>query len=207
MSLIDSPVAVPVSRLFPLQDMSAGEIAARIAARDIPAAEIVEHFIARLKAVNTRLNAVTVELFDSARKTAAKFDDALLRGEKLAPLAPGSPALVRQRRRLLADGRGDGPLPARLPAIARYRRRRPDRFHSLPGLCGAGAAARCEPDDAAAGRLRPARPGHRSSPPASCRSRAFFLGKRATARRAAIRSSAPPARASARAPVCRLPCR
>jgi hypothetical protein len=72
MSLIDSPVAVPVSRLFPLQDMSAGEIAARIAARDIPAAEIVEHFIARLKAVNTRLNAVTVELFDSARKTAAK---------------------------------------------------------------------------------------------------------------------------------------
>ena len=163
MSLIDSPVAVPVSRLFPLQDMSAGEIAARIAARDIPAAEIVEHFIARLKAVNTRLNAVTVELFDSARKTAAKFDDALLRGEKLAPLAPGSPALVRQRRRLLADGRGDGPLPARLPAIARYRRRRPDRFHSLPGLCGAGAAARCEPDDAAAGRLRPARPGHRSS--------------------------------------------
>ena len=71
MSLTDSTVAVPVSRLFPLQDMSAGEIAARIAARDIPAAEIVEHFIARLKAVNTRLNAVTVELFDSARKTAA----------------------------------------------------------------------------------------------------------------------------------------
>ena len=75
----------------------------------------------------------------------------------------GSPALVRQRRRLLADGRGDGPLPARLSAIARYRRRRPDRSHSLPRLCGAGAAARCEPDDAAAGRLRPARPGHRSS--------------------------------------------
>jgi fatty acid amide hydrolase len=95
MSLIDSPVAVPVSRLFPLQDMSAGEIAARIAARDIPAAEIVEHFIARLKAVNTRLNAVTVELFDSARKTAAKFDDALLRGEKLAPLA-GLPVTIKE---------------------------------------------------------------------------------------------------------------
>src|SRR5271167_4650894 len=74
MSLTDSPVAVPVSRLFPLQDMSAGEIAARVAARDIPAAEIVEHFIARLKAVNTRLNAVTVELFDGARRPAAKFD-------------------------------------------------------------------------------------------------------------------------------------
>jgi fatty acid amide hydrolase len=95
MSLIDSPVAVPVSRLFPLQDMSAGEIAARIAARDIPAAEIVEHFIARLKAVNTRLNAVTVELFDGARKTAAKFDEALLRGEKLAPLA-GLPVTIKE---------------------------------------------------------------------------------------------------------------
>ena len=87
MAFTEAPVAVPVSRLFPLQDMSAREIAARIAARDIPAAEIVEHFIARLKTVNNRLNAVTVELFDSARKTAAKFDEALLRGEKLAPLA------------------------------------------------------------------------------------------------------------------------
>ena len=95
MSLTDSPVAVPVSRLFPLQDMSAGEIAARIAARDIPAAEIVEHFIARLKAVNTRLNAVTVELFESARKTAARFDEALLRGEKLAPLA-GLPVTIKE---------------------------------------------------------------------------------------------------------------
>jgi hypothetical protein len=86
MAFTEAPVAVPVSRLFPLQDMSAREIAARIAARDIPAAEIVEHFIARLKTVNNRLNAVTVELFDSARKTAAKFDEALLRGEKLPPL-------------------------------------------------------------------------------------------------------------------------
>jgi fatty acid amide hydrolase len=75
--------------------MSAREIAALVAARDIPAAEIVEHFIARLKAVNTRLNVVTVELFDSARKTAAKFDGALLRGEKLAPLA-GLPVTIKE---------------------------------------------------------------------------------------------------------------
>ena len=95
MAFTEAPVAVPVSRLFPLQDMSAREIAARIAARDIPAAEIVEHFIARLKIVNNRLNAVTVELFDSARKTAAKFDEALLRGEKLAPLA-GLPVTIKE---------------------------------------------------------------------------------------------------------------
>src|SRR4029077_20477499 len=95
MSLTDNPVAVPVSARVPLQGRLAGEIAARIAARDIPAAEIVEHFIARLKAVNTRLNAVTVELFDGARKTAAKFDDALLRGEKLAPPA-GLPITIKE---------------------------------------------------------------------------------------------------------------
>jgi fatty acid amide hydrolase len=95
MALTDSPVALPVSRLFPLQDMSAREIQARVAARDIPAAEIVEHFIARLKAVNKRLNAVTVELFDSARKTAASVDEALLRGEKLGPLA-GLPVTIKE---------------------------------------------------------------------------------------------------------------
>jgi fatty acid amide hydrolase len=95
LAFTEAPVAVPVSRLFPLQDMSAREIAARIAARDIPAAEIVEHFIARLKTVNNRLNAVTVELFDSARKTAAKFDEALLRGEKLAPLT-GLPVTIKE---------------------------------------------------------------------------------------------------------------
>ena len=72
MALTEAPIAVPVSHLFPLQDMSAREIAARIAARDIPAAEIVEHFIARLKAVNNRLNAVTVELFDSALRSSTR---------------------------------------------------------------------------------------------------------------------------------------
>ncbi len=95
MALSDAPAAVPVSRLYPLQDMSAREIAARIAARDIPAAEIVEHFIARLKTVNKRLNAVTVELFDSARETAAGVDAALRRGEKLGPLA-GLPVTIKE---------------------------------------------------------------------------------------------------------------
>ena len=137
MALTDSPVAVPVSRLFPLQDMSAGEIAARIAARDIPAAEIVEHFIARLKAVNTRLNAVTVELFDGARKTAAKFDDALLRGEKLAPLT-GLPVTIKEcfdlagtastfglpSRRAIMEAE-DEPTSRRCAAPARSRSPRP----------------------------------------------------------------------------------
>jgi len=140
MAFTEAPVAVPVSRLFPLQDMSAREIAARIAARDIPAAEIVEHFIARLKTVNNRLNAVTVELFDSARKTAAKFDEALLRGEKLAPLA-GLPVTVKECFDLAGTASTFG-LPSRRDVIETAddslcrgiarRRRDPDRQDQRP---------------------------------------------------------------------------
>lgn len=78
-----------------LQDMSAVEIVRRIAARDLSAAEAVEHFIARLEAVNPKLNAVTVKLFDSARKRAAEVDQALSRGEKLGPLA-GLPVTIKE---------------------------------------------------------------------------------------------------------------
>ena len=70
MALTDSPVAVPVSRLFPLQEISAREIAARIAARDIPAVEIVEHFIARLKAVVPRSPAPTCPAAETGAKPA-----------------------------------------------------------------------------------------------------------------------------------------
>ena len=78
-----------------LQDLSAGEIAARIAARELSSAEVVEHFIARLKAVNGKLNAVTVDLSESARKAAADIDKALARGEKLPPLA-GLPVTIKE---------------------------------------------------------------------------------------------------------------
>jgi fatty acid amide hydrolase len=78
-----------------LQDMSASEIVRRIAARDLSATEAVEHFIARLEAVNPKLNAVTVNLYESARKKAAEVDQALSRGEKLGPLA-GLPVTIKE---------------------------------------------------------------------------------------------------------------
>ena len=77
---VRTPATPPAAAL---QDMSASEIVRRIAARDLSAAEAVEHFIARLETVNPKLNAVTVNLYESARKKAAEVDQALSRGEKL----------------------------------------------------------------------------------------------------------------------------
>ena len=77
------------------KDMSAREIAAHIAAGELSSAEVVERFIARLEAVNSKLNAVTVRLYDSARKTAANVDAARARGEKLGPLG-GVPVTIKE---------------------------------------------------------------------------------------------------------------
>ncbi len=78
-----------------LEDLSAREIVRRITAGGLSSAAVVEHFIARISAVNGKLNAVTVELFDSARKTAAGVDNAVERGEKLLPLA-GLPVTIKE---------------------------------------------------------------------------------------------------------------
>ena len=56
---------------------------------------MVEHFVARLKAVNSKLNAVTADLSESARKAAEDVDKALARGEKLGPLA-GVPVTIKE---------------------------------------------------------------------------------------------------------------
>jgi fatty acid amide hydrolase len=94
MTVIDPP-AVSASRTSVLADMSAREIAARIASRDLSSADVVEHFIARLHAVNGKLNAVTTDLSASARQAAAAVDNALARGEKLGPLA-GLPVTIKE---------------------------------------------------------------------------------------------------------------
>ncbi len=90
----DSVVAV-APHAHDLQNISARELAARIAARELSSADVVEHFIARLKAVNGKLNAVTADLSESARQTAADVDRALARGEKLGPLA-GVPVTIKE---------------------------------------------------------------------------------------------------------------
>ena len=95
LSEIAPAAASTTSHAAALQDMSARELARRIAARDLSSAEVVEHFIARLNDVNPKLNAVAVDLFESARKTAAEVDKKLLRGEKLGPLA-GVPVTIKE---------------------------------------------------------------------------------------------------------------
>lgn len=78
-----------------LRDLSAREIVRRIAAGELSSTEAVEYFVARLKAVNGALNAVTADLSESARKTAADVDKARSRGEKLPPLA-GLPVTIKE---------------------------------------------------------------------------------------------------------------
>src|ERR1700735_4423773 len=87
------PAAAP--RAHDLQNISARELAARIADRELSSVEVVEHFVARLKAVNGKLNAVTVDLSESARKAAANVDKARSRGEQLPPLA-GLPVTIKE---------------------------------------------------------------------------------------------------------------
>ncbi len=95
MALTDTTTAARTPRQYALRDLSAREIARLIAVGELSAAEVVERFITRLAAVNEWLNAVAVELFDSARRTAAKVDKAVSRGEKLGPLA-GLPVTIKE---------------------------------------------------------------------------------------------------------------
>jgi fatty acid amide hydrolase len=78
-----------------MKDMSARAISALIANGELSSAEVVEHFIARLNSVNGKLNAVTADLAESARKTAADVDKARARGESLPPLA-GLPVTIKE---------------------------------------------------------------------------------------------------------------
>jgi fatty acid amide hydrolase len=95
MSLADATVVANGSAAHALQDLSAREIAARIATRELSSAQVVAHFVARLKSVNSNLNAVTADLSESAHAAAADVDRALARGEKLGPLA-GLPVTIKE---------------------------------------------------------------------------------------------------------------
>jgi fatty acid amide hydrolase len=65
---------------------SASEIARRIARRDISASEVTRAFIARIKEVNPRLNAVVVPRFEEAISEAAAADLQQADGKPLGPL-------------------------------------------------------------------------------------------------------------------------
>ena len=78
-----------------LTALTASELAARIAAGEIAAADAVEAHIARIEAVNPRLNAVVVKRYDDARAEAREADRRRAAGEPLAPLH-GVPVTVKE---------------------------------------------------------------------------------------------------------------
>ena len=73
---------------------TAGELAEALRARRISSSEIVEHTIARIVALDQRLNAIVVRDFERAREAAKAADAALARGE-LRPLL-GVPITIKE---------------------------------------------------------------------------------------------------------------
>jgi len=94
-TLAEVTAPLPLLRAPALADLPAREIVRLIAAGDLSSSEAVEYFVARLDAVNGKLNAVTVDLSEQARQAAADIDKARSRGEKLPPLA-GLPITIKE---------------------------------------------------------------------------------------------------------------
>ncbi len=78
-----------------ISERSAIELAASIARGELSAVEAVEASIARIEAVNPRLNAVVVKRYDEARAEARSADERRARGEPLGPLG-GTPITVKE---------------------------------------------------------------------------------------------------------------
>jgi fatty acid amide hydrolase len=108
--------------------LSATELAQRIASGSLSSREAVEAHIRRIEAVNARLNAVVVPLFEQARAGADAADAARARGESLGALhgvpvtikesfdVKGSPTTMGLSARVEQRAQEDGPTVARLRA-------------------------------------------------------------------------------------------
>ena len=79
----------------PIWRWSATRIAAAVRERDISAREALEACVARMREVNPKLNAVTVDLSDSARAAADDADRAVARGDAIGPLH-GVPVTIKE---------------------------------------------------------------------------------------------------------------
>jgi fatty acid amide hydrolase len=75
--------------------MGAAEIARHVAAGDLSCRQVVEAHIRRIEAVNPRLNALVVPLFDRARDEAVAADAARDRGVPIGPLH-GVPFTIKE---------------------------------------------------------------------------------------------------------------
>jgi amidase len=75
--------------------LSAGELARRIAAKEVTSTEVIEAHLARIEAVNPKLNAIVRLLADEARREAAAADRRVVAGGPLGPLH-GVPLTVKE---------------------------------------------------------------------------------------------------------------
>ncbi len=95
-----------------LWQAGAAQLAAAIRAREVSAREAVEAQLARIEAVNPRLNAVTVVLAEQALTAAGRADDALARGEETGPLH-GVPCTIKENIEVAGTATTNG-----VPALA-----------------------------------------------------------------------------------------
>jgi fatty acid amide hydrolase len=116
------------SRAISLIDLSAGQIAAGIAAGEFSAREAVDAHLARIEEVDGRLNAVVCRRFAQARQEADEVDAARRRGQRLGPLA-GVPITIKECLDVAGTAAtlGIGRLASKLspvdgPLVARLRR-------------------------------------------------------------------------------------
>ena len=78
-----------------LWQLTATELAARIASKRVSSTEVVEAHLRRIESVNPRVNAVVKVLGDRARRDAAEADRKVAAGEQLGPLH-GVPFTIKE---------------------------------------------------------------------------------------------------------------
>lgn len=74
---------------------TARQLAQMVRKRKISAGELLEHFVARMAAINPALNAIVVTDVPRAKRRAKAIDQAIARGDQLGPLA-GVPMTVKE---------------------------------------------------------------------------------------------------------------
>jgi amidase len=138
-----------------LWQLSAVDIARRVARREVSATEVVEAHLRRIDEVNPQVNAVTSVLAESALADAARVDAAVEAGQPLGPLA-GVPFTIKENVDVAGEATTDGVVAFRdrvatadAPAVAQLRAagavplartNMPDlgmRWHTDSGLFGA----------------------------------------------------------------------
>src|SRR5262249_44830209 len=107
--------------------LSAAELAQRIARRELSAVEVVNAHLARIDAVNPALNAIVKVLGEEARAQAQEADRKVAAGEKLGPLH-GVPFTVKENIDMAGlpttwgvPGLAQAVVPADAPVVERMR--------------------------------------------------------------------------------------